>query len=303
MASIGILNFKTIFLSVIIEALPFIMIGVFVSAIIHNFVSEETIHKVMPKSRISSVLIASLLGVIFPVCECGIVPIVRRLVVKGVPLYSAVTFMLAAPIINPVVFLSTAIAFGASPEIVWLRMAFALIVSCLTGLVLSILFHGRELKTGAEMHSCGCGCDHHHEYIKYSFISKIRNTFQDACDEFFEMGKYLMLGAFLVAIAQTLISQSFLISIGKESISSILTMMGFAFLLSVCSSADAFIAASLANVFTVGSLTAFMVFGPMIDVKNTLMMLNAFRPRFVVMLIIIVVLLVISGSNLINAWQ
>lgn len=300
--SVGILNFKTIFLSIIIEALPFIIIGVFVSAIIQNFVSEETISKVLPKNKIFSILIASLLGIVFPVCECGIVPIARRLVIKGVPLYSAITFMLAAPVINPVVASSTAIAFIVNPKIVWLRMVFSFIVSCLTGLILSFLFHGKELKAGTDIHNCSCGCNHYNEYLPSTFTDKIRSTFEDACDEFFEMGKYLMLGAFLAATAQSFISQSFLASVGKESIVSTLTMMSFAFWLSVCSSADAFIAASFINIFTSGSLLAFMVFGPMIDMKNMLMMLNAFKLRFVVMLTVIVTLLIICGANIINKW-
>lgn len=197
--------------------MPFILIGVFVSAIIQNFISEETIQKALPKNKMSSVFIASLMGIVFPVCECGIVPIARRLVMKGVPLYSAATFMLAAPIINPVVFSSTAIAFTANPQVVWLRMGLAFVVSCLEGLALSILFRGRELREGAGAHSCGCGCNHQHEHIRQSFTGKIRSTIQDACDEFFEMGKYLILGAFLAAVAQTLISQSLLISIGSGS--------------------------------------------------------------------------------------
>ncbi|GBF31845.1 membrane protein, putative [Desulfocucumis palustris] len=304
-SSAGILNFKTVFLSIIIEALPFIIIGVFVSAIIQNFVSEETIGRVLPKSRLFSILIASLLGIIFPVCECGIVPVARRLVQKGVPLYSAITFMLAAPVINPVVASSTAIAFTVRPDIVWFRLGFSFIVACLTGLILSFLFHGRELKAGADMHGhgCGCGCSHHQEYSPGTFSGKIRGTFQDACDEFFEMGKYLMLGAFLAATAQSFISQDLLTGIGKESFSSILTMMSFAFGLSVCSSADAFIAASFINLFSSGSLLAFMVFGPMIDLKNILMLLNAFKLRFVVILTVIVTLLIICGAYMINLWQ
>ncbi len=300
--NVGILNFKTVFLSILIEAIPFVIIGVFISAVLHNFVSEETIRRLLPRSRYWSILLACLLGVIFPVCECGIVPVARRLVMKGVPLYSAVTFMLAAPIINPVVASSTAMAFAGSPEMVWLRLGLAFSVSCLTGLMLSFIFHGRELKADADRHHCGCGCGHHHQHCgRPSFAGRVGGTLQSACDEFFEMGKYLVLGAFLAASAQTFLSQGQLIGIGWESASSILTMMAFAFILSVCSSADAFIAASFNNVFTGGSLLAFMVFGPMVDLKNTLMLINAFRLRFVVLLTFIVAFLVFSGANMINS--
>jgi len=299
----GFLNFKTIFLSIIIEALPFILIGVFVSAFLQNFVSEETIRKVLPRNRIPNILLASFLGIIFPVCECGIVPVARRLVSKGVPLYSAITFMLAVPIINPVVASSTAVAFSGNPKMVWLRLGLALLVSFVTGLFISFWFDSRELKMGAFQNNCGCGCDHKHHNHYHSqptFITKISNTFQNTCDEFFDMGKYLIMGASLAALAQTFVSREIIFNIGQSSLSSIAAMMTFAFGISVCSSADAFIAASFASNFTIGSLLAFMVFGPMIDVKNILMMLSAFKTRFVATLIIIIGLLVLSSTYFIN---
>jgi len=144
-------------LSIIIEALPFILIGVFVSAILQNFVSELTIHKILPRNRISNIILASFLGIIFPICECGIVPVTRRLVIKGFPLYSAVTFMLAAPIINPVVASSTAVAFSANPKMVWFRLGLAFFVSFVTGLLLSFWFDNSELKWGTIQNHFGCG--------------------------------------------------------------------------------------------------------------------------------------------------
>lgn len=298
------LNFKTVFLSIIIEALPFILIGVFVSAILQNFVSDETIRKVLPRNKILNILLASFLGIIFPVCECGIVPVTRRLVSKGVPLYSAITFMLAAPIINPVVASSTAVAFSANPKMVWFRLGLAFIVSFVTGLILSFWFDNSELKGGTVQNHCGCGCDHdhhdHHHHSQPTFKTKINNTFLNACDEFFDMGKYLIMGASLAALAQTFVSRDIILNIGQNSFSSIAAMMTFAFGVSVCSSADAFIAASFASNFTTGSLLAFMVFGPMIDIKNILMMLSAFKTRFVVALVIIIGLLVVSSTYLIN---
>jgi len=285
--------------------MPFILIGVFVSAILQNFISEETIRKVLPRNRIPNILLASFLGIIFPVCECGIVPITRRLVSKGVPLYSAATFMLATPIINPVVASSTAVAFSANPKMVWLRLGLAFFVSFVTGLLLSLRFDSSELKWGTIQYRCGCGRthdhhEHHHFHSRPTFKTKIINTFLNSCDEFFDMGKYLIMGAALAAIAQTFVSRDIILNIGQNSLSSIAAMMTFAFGISVCSSADAFIAASFAGNFTTGSLLAFMVSGPMIDMKNNLMMLSAFKARFVIALIMIVCLLVIGSTLLIN---
>lgn len=212
--------------------------------------------------------------------------------------------MLAAPIINPVVASSTAVAFSGNPKMVWFRLGLAFLVSFVAGLLISFWFDSRELKRGIVQNHCGCGCTHdhhaHHYHSQPTFKTKIMNTFQNACDEFFDMGKYLIMGAALAALAQTFVSRDIILNIGQNSLSSIAAMMTFAFGISVCSSADAFIAASFASNFTIGSLLAFMVFGPMIDVKNVLMMLSAFKTRFVATLIIIIGLLVLSSTYLIN---
>ncbi len=296
----GFLNFKTIFLSIIIEAIPFILIGVFVSALLQNFVSEEQIKRFLPGNKYLKILLACLVGIIFPVCECGIVPVARRLVSKGVPLYSAVTFMLAAPIINPVVASSTAVAFSANPKMVCYRLGLAFFVSLAAGLLVSYFFDSGELRGTMPYSNCDCGGSHDHNHLCNTFAGKLVSTLRNACDEFFEMGKYLILGACLAAFVQTTLTRDVLLDIGQGLWSSIAAMMAFAFGISVCSSADAFIAASFASNFTTGSLLAFMVFGPMIDVKNVLMMLNVFKPRFVVMLTVIVGLLVIYGAFLFN---
>lgn len=290
-----ILNFKTIFLGIIIEALPFILISVIVSSVLHNFVSEELIQKVLPKSKIYSILLACFLGMIFPACDCGMVPIVRRLVKKGVPLYSAVAFMLSAPIINPVVATATMYAFNSS-EVALTRISVAFLVAFTTGWLTSKFFSGTELKdTGhshehehGHDHDCGCACHSHEEH---TIAGKFFNVLDDACAEFFEMGKYLILGSFIGAAAQTFIPRVLLLNVGHESFLSIVVMMLFAFTISVCSSADAFIASSFSTSFTMGSLVAFMVFGPMIDIKNTLMLAHTFRWRFVVFLVVMVSLL------------
>jgi len=187
----GFLNFKTIFLSIIIEAIPFILIGVFVSALLQNFVSEEQIKRFLPGSKYSKILLACLMGIIFPVCECGIVPVARRLVSKGVPLYSAVTFMLAAPIINPVVASSTAVAFSANPKMVCYRLGLAFLVSFAAGLLVSYFFDSGELRGTMPHSNCDCGCSHDHNHSRDTFAGRLVSTLRNACDEFFEMGKYL----------------------------------------------------------------------------------------------------------------
>lgn len=300
----NIVNFKIILLSIVIEALPFVLFSVIVSAILNNFVSEDMIRRIIPKNKLLSIIPASLLGIIFPVCDCGMVPIVRRLVMKGVPLHTAVSFMLAAPIINPVVTAATSFAFRANGNMVIYRLGTAFFVACFAGWLTGLLFKNNELKANANLHqhTCSC-CGHHdveHSINKFSFSEKIVRTVYDAGNEFFEMGKYLLIGAMLGALAQIMLPRALLLSVGQSPLLSIGVMMLFAFGISVCSAADAFIGASFYNSFSPGSLVAFMVFGPMIDLKNTLMLLHSFRLRFVIWLSVTVAVLCGTAAYLIN---
>jgi uncharacterized membrane protein YraQ (UPF0718 family) len=292
-------NFKVMLLSIVLEALPFVLLSVIVSALLHNFISDDAIRRIIPKSRVFSIVPAALLGILFPVCDCGMVPIVRRLVLKGVPLHAAVVFMLAAPIVNPVVAAATSFAFRANPHFVVFRLGAALLVACLVGFLISVLFRGNQLLASPHhRHDAGCGC-HAGDCFpgEPAFAAKLIKTIRDASGEFFEMGRYLLIGAMLGAAAQILLPRSLLIGIGLDPVLSVGVMILFAFLISVCSSADAFIAASFSTSFTPGSLIAFMVFGPMIDIKNSLMLLNSFRFGFVAWLSVIT-----AGLCVVTAW-
>jgi len=283
------INFKVIFLSIVLEAIPFVLVSVFVSAIIHNFVTETMIEKIISRNKLFNIVPATLLGILMPVCDCGMVPIVRRLVKKGVPLHTAVSFMLAAPIINPVVIAATFFTLRTNTNLVLFRLIAAFFIASFTGWLTSIFFKSNELKATPHHHSCGC-CDHDTDdfVIQPTFTEKIFRTIHDASNEFFEMGKYLIFGATLRAFSQILIPRAHLLAVGQHPILSIAVLMLFAFGISVCSSADAFIAASLTTSFLPDSLVAFMVFGPMLDFKNTLMLLHTFRLRFVIWLLVVV---------------
>lgn len=274
----------------VIEALPFVLLGVFISGLIQIFVTEKMLAKYMPKNRFLAILMATLMGVLFPACECGIVPIVRRLVAKGLPIHVGISFMLTAPIINPVVLFATYVAFGSDWKMVFYRSTVAIIVACCTGLLLSFLFKGNQLK------DCNINIDHFHGL---SLRMKLGETLRHAVDEFFSVGKYLLFGAFVAASMQTYVKTSTLLEIGHNQYTSSLVMMGLAFILSLCSEADAFIASSFQSTFSVGSLIAFLVLGPMLDVKNTLMLLGAFRIRLVLALICTVSFLVFISSLLV----
>lgn len=291
-AQSSFLQLNSIFISILIEAIPFILIGVILSGIIQMFVSEEMIARIMPKNRFLAVLFGALAGVLFPACECGIIPITRRLLLKGVPLHAGVAFMLTAPIINPIVLFSTYIAFGNRWSVVFYRGGLALAVSLIIGVILSYQFKDTQLLKPDEP-----GHHHHHHG---TLLQKLVGTLRHAIDEFFSVGKYLIIGAFIAAAMQTYVKTSTLLAIGQNDVSSSLVMMGLAFVLSLCSEVDAFIASSFSSTFSLGSLIAFLVFGAMVDIKNLLMMLAAFKKRFVFLLITYIVVIVLAGSLLVK---
>ncbi|MBC1546248.1 permease [Listeria sp. FSL L7-1435] len=326
------LQMNTIFISILIEALPFVLIGVFIAGFIQMFISEQFIARVIPKNKFLAVIVGSFIGIFFPSCECGIVPIVRNLLAKGVPLHAGIAFMLTAPIINPVVLFSTYVAFGSTWEVPLLRVAGSLVVALVVGNIIAYFYKGTGLKdrflkyeaasekvavpagnlalaggpaestttnfqaltTEAASHNAHAHHHHgeEHTHAKMTLNQKIWHTVQHAVDEFFSVGKYLVFGALIAAAMQTYIKTSTLVSIGHGPILSILLMMVLAFVLSLCSEADAFIGASFRSVFSTQSIVAFLVFGPMLDIKNLMMMLGAFKAKFVLLIVTSVTIVV-----------
>jgi uncharacterized membrane protein YraQ (UPF0718 family) len=273
------LNVNTIFLSIFLEAIPFVLIGVFSSAFIQTFISEDALKKVLPKNSFLAIIPAVFIGLIFPVCECAIVPIVRRLIKKGMPVHVGAVMLVSVPIINPVVFASTYYAFRAYPNIAYYRLGLASIAAILIGFVVYLVYgKGNVLRKRKDAAS------HHH----HTYQSRWRETMHHASNEFFDTGKFLLIGAFLASLFQTFFDRNLLTGIASHTQLSPLVMMGFGYVLSVCSEADAFIAASLSHTFSTPSLLVFLVFGPMMDFKNTLMLFAYFKKRFVIGVICII---------------
>jgi len=296
---------NTIFISMIMEAVPFVLIGVLVSGLIQMFVTERWIAKAMPRNRFFSSLVGCGVGVLFPSCECGIVPITKRLLDKGVPLPAGIAFMLTGPIINPIVLFSTYIAFGNDWRIVGIRAGMAIAVAILVSLILSFLYpelpyRSQSVQAGQAAASLETTETPVSAQPRASVFNRLYHVFMHAIEEFFSVGKYLVLGAFIAACMQTYIPTSSLLHIGNTPITASLVMIGLAFTMSLCSEADAFIAASFRSTFGVGALSAFLVFGPMIDIKNTLMLLGPFRGKFVVTLIALVTVFTLAFSLIVG---
>ncbi|MGG6312316.1 permease [Paenibacillus macerans] len=289
-------TFKTSFIGILLEALPFVLIGALLSSLLHLFVSEETLRRWMPKHPVPGILFACLLGLIFPVCECGMIPLIRRMIQKGMPVYIAVVFILSGPILNPVVFSATYMAFRMYPEMVYARMGLAFAVSAAIGAIVYLAWKDDPLK-----HSFARGVNEDGPLHPPAHGgSKLVAVFVHAADEVFEMGKYLLAGCILTAGIQSFVAKENLAEIGGGSVSAYLFMMGFAFVLSLCSTSDAFVASTFLQTFSGGSLLAFLVFGPMLDFKNALMLLAVFRAKFVLFLAFLISTIVFTGAVLVD---
>lgn len=290
--SASFLQLNTIFWSILIEAIPFVLIGVLIAGFIQIFVTEDHIRRLIPKNRFLAVIMGCSVGALFPACECGIVPIVRRLVEKGVPLHAGIGFLLTGPLINPIVILSTYMAFGNDGRMAGLRMGVGFGAAVLITLIISFLFRSNQLK-----HRITNVTRSAQKMVKKeSLFDRIEGMLKHSIDEFFDMGKYLIIGAFIAAAIQTYVSAQSLFLFGDGIFGSTVVMMGLAYFLSLCSEADAFIGASFRNLVPSTSILAFLVFGPMIDLKNTIMLLSVFKARFVLILLVIITSIVFLST-------
>lgn len=279
-------TFVTIFLSIFIEAVPFLLAGSLVSGFISVFVDQQLLDRFTPRQPILAALMGASLGLVFPVCECGVVPVTRRLYQKGLPLSMGVAFLMAAPVINPVVFASTYAAFGFGP-IFWGRIGFSFLIAAIMGFIFSFAKPQEILLTEYEVD------DHcHHPHGAAASRSQLLwQALAAGGDDFLDMARYLIAGSMLAAGMQTLVPQSALLALGAGPLASVLVMMVLAFVLSVCSTVDAFLALAFVNTFTPASVLAFLVFGPMVDIKSSLMFLGVFRRRTVMYLILLPLML------------
>jgi uncharacterized protein len=301
-------NAFTLFLSLLVEAIPFLLLGVLLSGLLLFFVDERKLVRLAPKNPILGAFVGSCIGFLLPVCECGNVPVARRLIVQGVPLPVAVGFLLAAPVINPIVIWSTWIAFRDQPEILWLRIIFSLLIATIIGWIFSrqgdvksllqpavalsmvkalppedlekptLLRSGNFMLGGGESLEAKMAASLERK-PQLSWSERGNLLLDNTMQELRELGGILVLGSALAALIQTFTPRELILGLGQGSVSSVLAMMLLAGLISICSTVDAFFALSFAGAFTSGSLLAFLVFGPMFDLKGIGLLLSVFKPK------------------------
>jgi uncharacterized membrane protein YraQ (UPF0718 family) len=283
-------NFLIVFASLLVEALPFIVLGAAVSALIEVFVPASVFAKLARLPRGLQQPVAGLGGFAFPVCECGSVPVARRLVAKGMAPAAAITFMLAAPILNPVVLIATAIAYRGR-EILWPmvlgRAGLGLLVAIVAGWVVGA-GRGRDiLRDGASR-----GGLHDHGDVPEARWSEY---FGHLSGDFTLLARYLVIGAAIAAALQTFVPQQILGSVAETPILNVAALMILASLLSLCSESDAFVAASFVQ-FGASAQLAFLVAGPMIDAKLAVLYGGTFRRGFVLTITAAVFAMTLAGA-------
>lgn len=288
-------TFVLIFTSIVVEALPFILLGAAVSALIEVYVSDSTFEKLAALPVPLQLPGAALGGLAFPVCECGSVPVARRLISRGLHPSAGIAFMLAAPIVNPIVLLSTVVAYrgrGIATEMVLGRAGLGLILAVIAGWAIGAQGAKGLLRARTDEHH---GHDEHEHHKDERKTEKARAFVEHLASDFFFMGRFIVIGGALAAALQTIIPQDIVSGLARTPLIGSLALMGIAFVLSLCSEADAFVAVSFTQ-FPIGSQLAFLVFGPVVDAKLAFLYGATFRKRFVLRLIAVAVPVVLAGS-------
>jgi uncharacterized protein len=293
-------TFTTIFLGIFIEAASFLLLGALAAGLVEVYVSQDLLTRFIPRDPLRGAIAGSLLGLFFPVCECGVIPLARRLFSKGLPLSVGVSFLLAAPVFNPIVIASTIAAFGVG-RVLLLRLGLTLCIAVGTGLVFATQRQPqRLLRPAAWAPMAGASGVLPLVPRRPALLVGLSRVVSITIDEFYDMGRYLVFGSLLAAAMQTVLPQAALLTVSGGPVLSVLALTALAFILSICSTVDAFIALAFAPTFTTGSIVAFLVFGPMVDIKSTLMYLGVFRRRTVFYLIGLPLLMTVLAAVFIN---
>jgi uncharacterized membrane protein YraQ (UPF0718 family) len=283
----AVAHWATLFVSIALAAMPFLVLGVSISAAIAAFVPAGLLPRLLPERPTLAVPVAAVAGAALPGCECGSVPIARRLVSRGAPVAAALTFLLSAPAINPVVMVATAVAFPGKPEVVGARFLASLLAATAVGLVWARLGRDELLARARRPHT--------HEGPRLSVLAST------AQHDLLQAGGFLIVGAATAATLQTVVPRSVLDTVSGSGALSVLALAGLAVLMAICSEADAFVAASLTQ-FSLTSRLAFMVVGPMVDVKLIALQAGTFGGRFALRFAPLTLAAAVGASLLVGWW-
>lgn len=277
----------TIFVSIVVQALPFLVLGVVLSGAIAAFVPASFWKKALPKNPALAVPVAGAAGAVLPGCECASVPVANGLMSRGVAPAAALAFLLSAPAINPIVLASTFVAFPGEPMMVVARFIASLATAVIMGWLWLRFGKAQWLRIGPRDHLVGANPWH---------------TFRlTATHDFLHAGGFLVIGGLFAAALNVLVPQQWLAAVADQPILSVLVLAGLAVLLSICSEADAFVAASLTE-FSLTAKLAFLVVGPMVDLKLISLQAGTFSGKFATRFAPTTFVLAVIFSLLVGWW-
>jgi uncharacterized membrane protein YraQ (UPF0718 family) len=285
--SFSVQDFSYAFLSVLLEGVPFILLGTLLSGLIDQFLPARLMTRLLPRNAFAAVCLGGVLGIVFPMCECGIVPVIRRLIAKGLPVSSAVAYMLSSPIVNPITAFSTYAAFrgqGAA-EFTALRLGLGFFVAVLAGIAVLNLPIGAVLKKTILESVTLSGSAGDGGPSPQPFLRRLISAMEAGVRDFLDVMVYFILGVGVASLFSTAVNQELFLPLSLDDRLAIPAMMSLAGILSLCSSSDAFIAATFVAFPAVAKL-AFLVFGPMMDLKLAFIYSAVFTRRFVAALAI-----------------
>jgi uncharacterized membrane protein YraQ (UPF0718 family) len=275
-------DFFTLSISVLVESLPFIFLGVLLSILVQVWLPSTLFDRILPQRPVFRRAVMSLMGVLLPVCECGNVPLARGLILRGLTVSESITFLLAAPILNPVTIITTYQAFGWDDGILVSRIIGGFVIANLVGWMFSK--HPRQHELLTERFEATCQKNH----ANPARGNRLRRSVTGFAEETSAMLPALIIGCAIAGAIQVGVSRDILIALGSNPVWSVLALMGLAFIIAICSNVDAFFILSFGSTFMPGSIVAFLTFGAMVDVKMLALLRTTFTTATLIRLTIVV---------------
>ena len=282
----------TLAISVLIESLPFVTLGVVLSIVVQVWVPPGVMERWMPRRAWPRRAVISLFGMFIPVCECGNVPFARGLLMRGFSTADTLTFLIAAPIVNPIVIITTHQAFGWSDGILIARLVGGYLIANLIGWLYSRHPDPDGLLTDRFRETC--------ELVVHEPGGRWRRTLAQFVIELRAVMPALVIGSALAGAVQVLVPREALLAIGSNPALSIVAMMALAMVVSICSNVDAFFALSFASTFTPGAIVAFLLVGPLVDIKMLTLMRTTFTTRTLAGIVVVVLLSAFAIGTVVN---
>lgn len=276
-------DFVTLSLSVVIESLPFVFLGIGLAVVVQVWVPERWLFRILPRTPFLRRGVLSLLGVLLPVCECGNVPLSRGLVMRGLTIPEAMTFLVAAPIVNPVTIVTTYQAFGWDDGILVARILGGFVIANLVGWLFSR--HPAPDALITRSFSAACSRARHGDH---AHGGRWRRSVESFATETTAMLPALLVGSAIAGAIQVGVSREVLVALGSNPVWSVFVLMLLAFVIAVCSNVDAFFVLALGSTFLPGAIVAFLLFGPVIDIKMLALLRTTFTVRTLALLTLVV---------------